>query len=140
MKHLLPILLLAVAACLMGSHAQAQVIVIANNSVKSSDVSKSEIKDVFNGDASAFKDGSKATPILLKGGAANDQFLNEYVGKSDSAFKASWRGLVFSGQGAMPKTVDSEAAMVDYVAHNSGAVGYISKSTAHEGVKVLEVK
>ena len=40
----------------------------------------------------------------------------------------------------MPKSIDSEAAMVEYVAHNPGAIGYIGKATPHEGVKVLAVK
>jgi len=29
---------------------------------------------------------------------------------------------------------------VEYVAHNTGAVGYISKATPHEGVKVLAIR
>jgi ABC-type phosphate transport system substrate-binding protein len=40
----------------------------------------------------------------------------------------------------MPKSLDSEAAVVDYVAHNPGAIGYISKATPHDGVKVLAVR
>ena len=80
------------------------------------------------------------TPVLLKSGATHDGFLAAYIGKSDAAFRASWRSLVFSGQASMPKSLDSETAVVEYVAHNPGAIGYISKSTPHEGVKVLAVR
>jgi ABC-type phosphate transport system substrate-binding protein len=140
MKKSLFAFILAASASIFAAHAQAQAIVIANPSIKSTDVAKSDLRDVFTGAASNFKDGSRVTPVLLKGGAANDEFLSAYVGKSDGAFKASWRSLVFSGQASMPKTLDSESAMVEYVAHNPGAVGYIGKGTAHEGVKVLQVK
>ena len=140
MKKLLFVFLLAAGAAMTAAHAQAQAIVIANPSVKSADVSKSDLRDVFTGASSSLKDGSKVTPILLKQGAANDEFLSAYIGKSDTAFKASWRSLVFSGQATMPKSLDSEAAVVDYVAHNAGAIGYIGKATPHEGVKVLEVR
>jgi hypothetical protein len=78
--------------------------------------------------------------VLLKSGSAHDEFLSEYVGKNDTAFRASWRSLVFSGQATMPKSLDSEAAVVEYVAHNAGAVGYIGKATPHDGVKVLSVR
>jgi ABC-type phosphate transport system substrate-binding protein len=139
MKKLFSILLFLTAAGVFSNCARAQV-VIANSSVKSSDVSKSDLRDVFTGASSSFKDGSHVTPVLLKGGAANDEFLAAYVGKLDGAFKASWRSLVFSGQASMPKTVDSEAAMVEYVAQTPGAVGYVGKSAPHEGVKVLDVK
>ena len=36
----------------------------------------------------------------LKAGAGHDAFLKKYVGKSDSAFRAGWRSLVFTGQAA----------------------------------------
>jgi ABC-type phosphate transport system substrate-binding protein len=139
MKKLMFVFLALAASSILAARAQAQAIVIANPSVKVAGVSKSELKDVFTGGSSSLG-GSHVTPVLLKGGAANDEFLSAYVGKSDGAFMAGWRSLVFSGQASMPKTVDSEAAMVDFVAHNPGAVGYVGKAAAHEGVKVLEVK
>jgi len=140
MKRIFALLLFLAATAMFAQSAQAQVIVIANNSVKSTEVSKSDLKDLFTGGSSSLKDGSHVTPVLLKSGAVHDEFLAAYVGKSDSPFRAGWRSLVFSGQASMPKSLDSEAAVVEYVAHNPGAVGYISKGTPHEGVKVLEVR
>jgi ABC-type phosphate transport system substrate-binding protein len=138
-KYFLSILILF-GSLLLTAKAQAQAVVIANPSVKSSDVSKSDLRDVFTGAASSFKDGSHVTPVLLKAGAVNEEFLSAYVGKNDSAFRAGWRSLVFSGQASMPKSLDSDSAVVEYVAHNAGAIGYIGKGTPHEGVKVLAVR
>jgi ABC-type phosphate transport system substrate-binding protein len=128
-----------VSASIFIVQAKAQVIAIANPSVKASDVSKNDLKDVFTG-ASTSLGGGNVTPVLLKGGAVHDEFLQAFIGKNDTAFRASWRSLVFSGQATMPKSLDSEAAVVEYVAHNPGAIGYISKATPHEGVKVLAVR
>jgi hypothetical protein len=139
-KRFLIMFLAMVAGALSADQTHAQVIVIANSSVKSADAGKGELRDVFSGAASSFKDGSHVMPVLLKGGATEEEFLSTYIGKSDAAFLASWRSLVFSGQANMPKQFDSEAAMVEYVAHNPGALGYIGKATPHEGVKVLAVK
>lgn len=140
MKSRILVLFLFTAASVFSARVYGQVLVIANPGVKSAEVSKSDLKDVFNGAAQSFKDGSHIVPVLLKGGAANEDFLSAYIGKSDSAFKATWRSLVFSGQASMAKTVDTEAAMVEYVAHTPGAVGYIGKSAPHDGVKVLSVR
>jgi ABC-type phosphate transport system substrate-binding protein len=140
MKKLIYAFLLLASASIFADRAQAQVVVIANPSVKSAGVSKSDLKDVFTGAASSLKDGSSVTPILLKSGPAHAEFLSAYIGKDDTAFRASWRSLVFSGQASMPKSLDSEAAVVDYVAHNPGTIGYIGKATPHDGVKVLEVR
>jgi hypothetical protein len=40
----------------------------------------------------------------------------------------------------MPKSLEPDVVVVEFVAHHAGAIGYISRSTPHEGVKVLAVK
>jgi hypothetical protein len=122
--------------------AKAQdVVIVANKSVNASDVSASDLRDVFSGDKSSLKDGSHVVPVTLKSGPVHEAFLKKYVGKDDGAFRAGWRSLVFTGQGSMPKTFDTEAALVDYVAANPGAIGYVSAAAANkEGVKTLPVK
>jgi ABC-type phosphate transport system substrate-binding protein len=122
------------------SLAKAQVAVIANSSVKASEVSADELRDVFTGDKSSLRDGSKVTPVTLKGGAVHESFLKQYVGKNDAAFRTSWRSLVFTGQGSMPKTFDTESQMVDYVASTPGAIGYVAAGTPHDKAKTLAVK
>ena len=140
MKNLRFVILLLAAASIFAVHAQAQVIVIANSSVKATDVSKNDLKDVFTGAATALPGGGNVVPILLKAGTVHEEFLQAYIGKNDTAYRAGWRSLVFSGQASMPKSLDTDAAVVDFVAHNPGAIGYIAKATPHEGVKVLTVK
>jgi ABC-type phosphate transport system substrate-binding protein len=139
MKKLIYALLLAASASIYIVQAKAQVIVIVNPSVKSADVSKSDLKDVFTG-ASTSLGGGSVVPVLEKAGTAHEEFLQAYIGKNDTAYRAGWRSLVFSGQGSMPKSVDGDAAVVEFVAHTPGAIGYIGKASPHEGVKVLTVR
>ena len=135
-----PVVTLIPAAFLFDAPVAAQVIVIANPSVKAASVSKAELRDVFTGASSSLNDGSRVVPVLLKQGATHTDFLSAYLGKNDAALRTGWRGLVFSGQAVMPKSLDSEAAVVEYVAHTSGALGYINTATPHDGVKVLTVQ
>ena len=139
MKNLIYAFLLAASASIFVVQARAQVVVIANPSVKATEVSKNDLKDVFTG-ASTSLGGSSVVPILLKAGTAHEEFLQAYIGKNDTAYRAGWRSLVFSGQGSMPKTLDGDAAVVEFVLHNPGAIGYIGKASPHEGVKVIAVK
>jgi hypothetical protein len=138
-KRYLPLLFVGI---LLGcALAQAQeVVVIVNNGVKATSASKDEIGSVFTGDKSSLGDGSKVTPVTLKAGAAHEAFLKAYVGKNDAAYRAGWRSLVFTGQGSRPKSVDSDAAMVDYVASTPNAIGYVAKGADHDKVKVLSIK
>jgi len=140
MKKYLFALFVMFGFLILAAQAKAQVIVIANPSVKATEISKSDLRDVFTGNATSLKDGSRVVPILLKAGTVHEEFLQVYIGKSDTAYRAGWRSLVFSGQASMPKNLDPESAVVEFVAHTAGAVGYIGKGTPHEGVKILAVK
>ena len=140
MNRRLLLYLFAAALSLLTAGAHAQLVVIANSSIKSPDVSATDLRDVFTGASSTLKGGANVAPVLLKQGNTHEEFLSHIVGKSDTAFRASWRSLVFSGQGAMPHTLESETAVVEYVAHTPGAIGYIARTTPHEGVKTLAVR
>jgi ABC-type phosphate transport system substrate-binding protein len=140
MKKLRFIILLLAAASILTAHVQAQVIVIVNPSVKAIEISKSDLRDVFTGAATALPGGGSVTPILLKSGTVHEEFLRTYIGKNDTSYRAVWRSLVFSGQASMPKSLETDAAVVEFVAHNAGAIGYIGKATPHEGVRVLVVR
>ena len=139
MKKLLCAFLIAASASIFAVQVPAQVIVIANPSVKTTEVSKNDLKDVFTG-ASTTLGGANVVPILLKAWTAHEEFLQAYISKNDTAYRAGWRSLVFSGQAAMPKSLDGDCAVVEFVAHNPGVIGYIGKSGPHEGVKVLTIK
>ena len=138
-RRFLPLLfgLLVPALC---TCAHAQVVIIANPNVAVSSVTRAELREIFTGASASLKEGMQVTPVLLKQGTVQDEFLRLNIGKSDSGFRAGWRSILFSGQGAMPKTLDSEAAVVEYVSHTAGAIGYIGRATPHEGVKILIVR
>jgi hypothetical protein len=138
-KRCLSILFFGVVLSYTVAEAQ-DVVVIVNNGVKATTASSDDIRSVFTGDRSTLGDGSHVTPVTLKGGAAHEVFLKNYVGKGDAAYRTAWRSLVFTGQGSMPKTFDSEMALIDYVAATPGAIGYVGKGTEHEKVKTLAIK
>jgi ABC-type phosphate transport system substrate-binding protein len=140
MRKPLPIFFLLVFVLLLCGRAPGQVLVIANPAVAPAYVTRAELRDIFTGVSSSLKGGAQVTPVLLRQGPAHDEFLGLYIGKSDSGFRAGWRSILFSGQGVIPKTLGSDAAVVEYVAHTQGAIGYIAPATPHSGVKVLVVR
>ena len=78
------------------SLASAQIIVIAHPGMKSAEISKGEIRNVFTGESTRLSDGTRVTPVLLKQCGTHDEFLSAYIGKSEAAFRAYWRSQVFS--------------------------------------------
>jgi len=138
MKILQATFFLLVAMMIFAVKSQAQVVVIANPNVSAESVSKADLSKVYTGATTQIA-GSHVVPTLLKQGTTHSDFLTNYVGQAPVSLLVIWRGLVLSGQATMPKTFDSEEELVKYVAHTPGAIGYIGKSTPHEGVKTLTV-
>jgi ABC-type phosphate transport system substrate-binding protein len=130
------VLLLGVLSCWSAASAQ-DVVLVVNKSVQISAIKAADLRAIFTGEKTRFADGSHAVPVTLKGGAVHEVFLRNHLGESPDEFRAQWRKAVFTGQGAMPKTFDSESALLEYVAATPGAVGYVSRISSQDGVKLL---
>jgi ABC-type phosphate transport system substrate-binding protein len=141
MKHT-PYFVVA-AAVILGAAVNAPAAdlkLIANPSVKASEVSADELKGVFLLTKSSLSDGSHVEPVLEKAGSAHETFVREYLGKTDAALQTYYRSLVFTGKASMPKTLASDAEVAAYVAKTKGAIGYVSSAAGAAGVKTIEVK
>jgi integrase len=130
------ILLLSLLPCSSGANAQ-DVVLVANQGVRISEIRNADLRDIFLGAKTRFSDGSRAIPVTLRGGPAHEVFLKNHVGASPEEFRSRWRKEVFTGQNAMPKTFDSESALIEYVSATPGAVGYASRISAGDRVKFL---
>jgi hypothetical protein len=120
------------------SAARAQdVVLVANKGVLIFQITNADLRAIFLGTKTRFSDGSHAVPVTLKGGPAHEVFLKNYVGEDPEEFRSQWRKVVFAGQGAMPKAFDSESTLIDYVAATPGAVGYVSRISPQDRVKLL---
>ncbi len=118
----------------------ADVKVIANPSIEVSSVSTEEIRNVFLETKTSLSDGSRAEPVLAKGGPTHEAFLKKVIGRTDPSLQVYYRSLVFTGKAAMPKSFANDDDVVRYVAKTKGAIGYVSAETSTEGVKTLELK
>src|SRR5580700_783530 len=131
-------LILLLASLGSWSAASAQdVVLVANKGVQISEITNADLRAIFMGTKTRFADGSHAVPVTLKGGPAHEVFLKHYVGENPEEFRSQWRKVVFTGQGAMPRAFDSESALIEYVAATPGALGYVSRTSSQDNVKLL---
>jgi ABC-type phosphate transport system substrate-binding protein len=130
----------AIFLALLAVSAHAQLVVIAHPGVEGNAISKASLSKVFTGASSRLGSGAHVVPVLLKEGNTHNRFLSEYLGKSPIALLLVWRGLVLSGQAAMPKSVESEEEMVKFVARTPNSIGYIDAKTPHAAVKEIQVE
>jgi len=119
--------------------AAAEFKVVANPSVKASEISIDDLKGVFLATKTSLPDGSQVEPVLAKAGAAHEAFLKD-LGKTGPALSTYYRSLVFTGKGSMPKVCATDAEVIEYVSKTKGAIGYVSAAANAAGTKTLDVK
>jgi hypothetical protein len=129
-------LILASMLTLCSTAAFAEVAVIVNPA-NANAVSQDDIKKIYLGKSKSFADGTKVNPVNQNGTAVADEFNDKLVGKSGSQLNAYWSKLVFTGKGTPPGKLDNDQAVIDFVAANADAIGYIDSAKVSDKVKVV---
>lgn len=117
--------------------ARSEVVIIAHPSVSEA-ASHKQIKKIFLGKRKSLKSGHRTIPISLPDGSPiREEFNKKVLKKSNSQLKSYWSKLMFTGKGQPPKTIKSEAEVVQLVKRNPNIIGYVNASALEEGVTVL---
>jgi ABC-type phosphate transport system substrate-binding protein len=117
--------------------ANAQVVIIANKSVKKENVNITDIKYIYQLNTKSWSDGSKIKLFDYKGKNATKMAFFKFIKKTPMQLKREWLRAKLTGAGTPPKEVRSEDEMVTEIANTPGAVGYISKSKVAQNVIVI---
>ncbi|KTF12666.1 phosphate ABC transporter substrate-binding protein [Pseudoalteromonas carrageenovora] len=128
------ILVSALSVCSFGAFAEVAVIVNPSNA---NALDTDTIKKIYLGKTKSFDNGNKVNPATQNGTAIADEFNSKVVGKSSSQLNAYWSKLVFTGKGTPPEKLDTDQAVIDFVAANADSIGYIDSSKATDKVKVI---
>ena len=115
------------------------VTIVVNNNLPISVITETQLRDIFIGARSRFDNGTRAVPVLLKGGPVHEVFLHRHVGDTPDEFRTRWRRAVFTGQGSMPKEFSTEAALIQFIEVTPGAIGYVRRSPLNPSVKSLTI-
>ncbi len=129
-----------IALLLLCRFVHADILLIANSSVKETSITKGDVKRAFLGKKKRWTDKQKIKAVTLKGGAIHKEFVKNYVNKTPSSFSSFWKRAIVTGTGIPPKSFDAELDIVKYIEDTKGGVGYISPDTPHDGVKVLAIE
>ena len=115
------------------------VMIVVNKNFPISRITETQLRDIFIGVRSQFDKGTRAVPVLLKGGPAHEVFLHRHIGDTPDEFRTRWRRAVFTGQGSMPREFSTEAALI-HIEVTPGAIGYVSRPPRNSSVKALTIR
>lgn len=130
--------LLLLGACAVT--AQADVAVIVHPSFPGSSLSKADFARLYLGRTTTFPNGKQASALDLAPGPVRDEMLSTLLDKTDSEMAHIWSRLVFSGNAkSLTRAADSKD-MLERIASDPNAIGYVDAKSVNASVKVLTVQ
>ena len=115
-----------------------QVVIHVDN--PSTSLEKDQVSNFLLKKKSRWADGTSVAPVDLASDSSVRAAMSEDIhGRSVSSIKNYWQRQIFSGRNIPPPELDSDAAVLDYVRSNRGAIGYVSSASSPSGVKVVRV-
>ena len=128
--------LILVTTLLLSPIVNAGVAIIVHPS-NANELDKSTITRIYTGKAKSFPNGDQAVPITQGDGGTPDAFNKSVLNKSTSQLRAYWSKLIFTGKGAPPKVVESEAEILQLVSTNPNIIGDVDEGSVNDSVKVV---
>jgi ABC-type phosphate transport system substrate-binding protein len=130
--------LLAAFASSAGEPATVRVIVNPANQATS--LTREEVSKLFLRKQTTWHSGLAVEPVdQVPASPIREKFVQWAHHRSASALAYYWQQQVFSGRGSPPPEKANDAEVIQYVAQNPGAIGYVSAGAKPGGVKTLTV-
>ncbi len=114
-----------------------EVIVIVHKDVPVDRITRTELIDLYTGDARHWDDGRPIVPFTLQMKTAAQESFFKLIGRSPFRMKSIWMKRMLSGEGDPPESMPSESAVVERVSSTPGAIGYVSRDSTDARVKTL---
>jgi ABC-type phosphate transport system substrate-binding protein len=128
----------AAGLALAAVSAQAEIVVIVNPKNPAASMTAEQVSALYLGSATTFPDGGAAALADQPEAAGiRGDFYQKATGRSVSQVKATWARIVFTGKGAPPKELKSDADVKAFVAGDPKAIGYVNSSAVDGSVKAV---
>lgn len=131
---------------LMGAQsASAQVALVVNKANPVRDISLQKVQDIYLGNTVSWSDNLRIFPVSLKSKENVTQaFFKKALQKKPNDMKRIWIRLMLSGEVSPPKVMGLASDVLDYVASNEGAIGFVDLAHIdghmHEQVQVIAIE
>ncbi|MFK7858243.1 MAG: hypothetical protein AB8B64_05470 [Granulosicoccus sp.] len=96
-----------------------------------------EVRKLFLGKSRKLPDGTRAILVSLQ--SLQTTFNRATLGKNNAQVKSAWARLQFTGRALPPREFIHASDVVEFVANNKDAIGYIPIDAITQGVKEVYV-
>ncbi len=118
--------------------AEADMVVVVNARSGVERLTQDDVINIFLGRYRQFPSGLAALPVDQPENLPEKaRFYRVLVNKDLPEINAYWARLIFSGKTSPPYQAKSAAGVMDWLARNRGAIGYIERSQVDARVKIV---
>ena len=118
--------------------AEDPVAVVVDRDNPRTDISVSELKEIFQGKRREWSDGARVIALDLEPGPVREGFNRNVMGMDQASVDQYWVEQKVRGAGSPPKVVSATTA-VKLVPRLRGGIAYVPLSAVDASVKVLTV-
>ncbi|MEE4249447.1 MAG: hypothetical protein V2I38_02565 [Alcanivoracaceae bacterium] len=124
-------------ALLMPLLANAQLVVVTGLDSPLNSLNRSEVKQLFSGQARNMA-GHRVQPVDLPAGdASREQFYLYVMGRTPEQMRAYWTRLIFTGQGQPPKEASSALELEILLDSSPEYIGYVREEALTNKMRVV---
>ncbi len=121
--------------------ASAEVYVIANASNPLKNISKNELRAIFLGEQTIWKDGSKIKIVDNLNKKVAEEFYSVCLGKKAEQIKKIWINLMLLGKMRPPESFRDQDELIEYVGSVKEAIAFVSELPKDEKrVSILKLE
>jgi hypothetical protein len=121
--------------------ASGQFRVIVHPSNPNSSATRDFIAQAFFKRTTRWQGGEAIHPVDLRpDSAVRRAFSGDVLQRSVAAVRSYWQQRIFSGRDLPPVELDSDDAVIKYVAKSPGAIGYVSATAKLGATRELQLR
>ncbi len=118
--------------------ARADLVVVVNARSNVDALTRDQVTNIFLGRYRLLPSGMTAMPIDQPAGQTEKaRFYRLLVNKDLTEIDAYWARLVFSGKTPPPRQADTPKAVVQWLAHERSAIGYMERAQADSRFNIV---
>ena len=132
----------SICLCLVASLLWAgEPVLVAHAEIGITEIDAGSIKKIFTGRDKKWPNDVKVALCLQKKGDTADLFSDTYTGKNAKKLLGHWKKQVFAGKAKMPELLTDDAEVLEWVAENEGAAGYVDSESVADvaGIVVITI-
>ncbi len=129
--------LLAFAAALTSSLAQAEIVIVTSQRNVAIELSREQAEKLFLGRATTLADGTPVKLVDLPNGATRDDFYLKLTNKNPAQIVAYRSRLVFNGRATPPIEADNVGEARQWLTDTPNLIGYLERTDITPGMRVL---